>query len=51
MGDPQLVSHDLERMLAMRLPKVLMQHDAMADSKDRIYAVHCQQNDIGKIAG
>ena len=49
VGHLQLVSHQLENMLAMRLSEVLMQHDSVADSQASVHAIHEQENQESKV--
>lgn len=50
MGNLQLVGHYLEGMLAVGLPDLFMKLYAVADSKNGVGTVDCQEYDIGEIS-
>ena len=49
MAHPQLIGHQLIRMLAVRLPQMLVQLDAMRDRQAAVHAIHQQQHQIRDI--
>ena len=44
MTHPQLIRHQLIRMLAVRLTKPLVQHDTVDDSQTAVHAIHDEQH-------
>lgn len=46
----QLVGHQLIGVLAVRLAQILVQHDSVADSQDRIHTIYSQEHNVRKVA-
>ena len=49
MAHSELISHQLIRMLAMRLTKILMQHDTMNNGQRSVNAVYQEEHDVRHI--
>lgn len=46
----QLVGHQLIGVLTVRLAQILVQHNPVADSKDRIHTIYSQEHNVRKVA-
>ena len=49
MPNLQLIRHQLVRMLPMRLPQILMQHNPVTDSQHTIHPIHQEEDQVRHI--